>query len=862
MTNNEFISIIKKHYKYRGQLLPYKTINSSNTKEKSSLTPELDYLLESLELKLFDYQEKALSSFQMNKDIFMVGGYGTGISTTIDILSIYSLFYKGKSILYLEPNAKKLEEKTIRLKERFSKLKEIMPSKIVFTDSSEHLIKTLEQYPDIVLTTTENFYNCIKKYHTKKFLRDFVFSLGLISIERIELYGTKEIIFLTRVISLLNSLSSSRFVVSSSTDEDYSTFCNLLNSSINFELIKNSNFIKNNYIYYWLPPFEVNLLEDMNTFHYKRKNYLKEINNLLEMVEDAHADNNNILIWHAFEKLTSHIRKGLSVRSNITVTNDLGNLFVDFNKAFDVAIIIGMPRNFKHLTYNINNFLRDGGTVFIIPPDDLLSYLLVWSEFKFEDLPGRKLFHLSETALLNDLFANIKKSMLGRILDNHFIPSWGVITNNFINVEYPSGQSRQVDKDLIPFNMYQGKILFEQEKCFKAYIEETQDEKIIKLITPSGNYIKSVPIIDFSINKIESLERKKGTKYYNVEIIKSRLFLKHSSTILFEDHSQEAKRDIEEFSPPYMYEKEVRGVRLKTKFPDEMEHLIYNFLPLLFHNPFEILLVIKDDDYLYLFPHQDKLFHFVEKNFYLDINSTIQNLFNFAYRAIKECPCKTGCSKCLYFAYHKDTSGLDKEKFGIFLAEYFGKEEVENYENLINFRNGNLNNINKLTNFYNEIKRKIIDILNNNLDITFANPVPLKVVKNLKPGVLGIYNGKNVKVIPLTQQHAIGVITHEYIHNWQDQVGILARGDKFIYEGSAQWLSTKVLNYYYRIDEIETDIMGTSSEELKEYFNGFQFLQEVEEKDGYMNIITALIEDSWTQEQLKIRQKWEEYRLL
>ena len=133
----------------------------------------------------------------------------------------------------------------------------------------------------------------------------------------------------------------------------------------------------------------------------------------------------------------------------------------------------------------------------------------------------------------------------------------------------------------------------------------------------------------------------------NVEIIKSRLFLEHGSTILFEDHSQEAKRDIEKFSPSYRYEKEVRGVRLKTKFPNEMEHLIYNFLPLLFHNPFEIFFVIKDNDHLYLFPHQDKLFHFVEKNFYIDINSTIQNLFNFVYRTIKECPCKTGCSKCL-----------------------------------------------------------------------------------------------------------------------------------------------------------------------------------------------------------------------
>jgi len=862
MTHDKLISEIKRHKKYRGQLLPYKTINSSKTKGESSLTPEFNYLLESLELKLFDYQEKALSSFQENKDIFMVGGYGTGISTTIDILSIYSLFYQGKSVLYLEPNAKKLEKKTNRLKKRFSKIKEIMPSKIVFTDLSANLIKTLEEYPDIVLTTTENFYNCIKEYHSKKILLDFIFSLGLIGIERIELYGTKENIFLTRIINLLNSLSSSRFFVSSSTDEDYNTFGNLLNSPINLELITNSNYIKNNHIYYWLPPFKVNLLEDRNTFRYKRKYFLEEVKNLLGMVEDAYVDNNNIniLIWYAYEKLTSNIRKDLSTRSNITVTNDLGNLFMGSNKKdFDVVIIIGMPRDFKHLTYNINNFLIDEGTVFIIPPDDLLSYLLVWSEFKFDDLPGRKLFHLSETDLLNDIFTNIRKSMLGSFLDNPYIPSWGVITSNFIEVKYPSGQSKQVDKDLLPFNIYQGKILFEQENCFKASIDGKGE--IITLITPNSNYIKSIPVIDFSIYKIESLERKKGTESYNVEIIKAHLSLQHESTILFKDYSQEANRDVEEFDTPYEYEKEVRGIRLETKFPNEMEHLIYNFLPLLFHDPFEILFLIKDEKYIYLFPHQDNLFYFVEKNFYSDISSTIQNLFNFAYRAIKECPCKTGCSKCLYFTYHKDTTGLNKEEFGRFLAEYFGKEEIENYENLIKFRNGSLKDINKLTNFYNEIRRKIIDILYYNLDVRFTNPAPLKVVKGLGLGFLGVYDGKTVSVIPLTQQKAIGTITHEYIHNWQDQIGILKRGDKFLYEGSAQWLSTKVLNYYYRIDTIETDIMGTSSKKLKEYFNGFQFLQEVEDKYGYMNILTALIEDSWTEKQLKIKQKWEEYKL-
>ena len=63
------------------------------------------------------------------------------------------------------------------------------------------------------------------------------------------------------------------------------------------------------------------------------------------------------------------------------------------------------------------------------------------------------------------------------------------------------------------------------------------------------------------------------------------------------------------------------------------------------------------------------------------------------------------------------------------------------------------------------------------------------------------------------------------------------------------------------IHEIEIDIMGTSSEEIREYFKDFQFLQEVEDICGYKDILGRVISDNWTSEQLKIRQKWEEFRL-
>ena len=691
--------------------------------------------------------------------------------------------------------------------------------------------------------------------------------MGLVAIERIELYNPKENIFLNRLLSLVNGLSGSRFIVSSSTDEDYASFCNFLGEEISFELINTRSIFTNCSIYYWLPPFKVELLDDQNTFQFRRVHYLDEIENLFRMVEEAAQEEKTgleILIYYAYEQLPSKLRiRFSSFRPDITVTNSLGSLFQKSNTKFDVIFVIGMPRDFRHLVYNINSFLKPEGTVFLIPPDDLLTYLLVWSQNEFESFPGRQLFNLSGTDLLRPVFSNLRKSILGSVDKGSRAPFWGTTSVRTIKMDYSgTDRVRYFDRDLIPFEVYERKIYLEEDEL--SYIahfdhEEGTGDEIIRLETLSYSFTKSTPVIQIQDSlKCLALGKTVKTGSLTLNMVKVSLTLNHCSTILFDDYNQDAKRTSEEFEPePFPYTKNSIGIRIKTNFPNEMEHLLYNFLPLLFRDPFELLFLLNDGEDLYIFPHQDGYFHFVKKNFYTDISSTLKNLFNFAYRAIKECPCSTGCSKCLYYAYHKDISGLNKEDFGRYLAAFHGTKENENYENLINFRKGNLQDLKKLTNFYNEIKAKVISILEKNLDITISAPVPLIVVEFIEDGVIGVYNGENVRVIPLSHQQAIGVITHEYIHNWQDEVGILSHGDKFLTEGSAQWLAAKILNHYFRIDEIELSVMGTFAETLKEYFNGFQFLQAVEEKYGYLQTLKALITNQWDPEQQKLRTRWE-----
>ncbi|MCK4358800.1 MAG: DEAD/DEAH box helicase family protein, partial [Candidatus Cloacimonetes bacterium] len=226
MSNDELIRNIKTHKKYKGQLLLYRDIQASKINEKYNLNTQFEYVLNAIGIRLFDFQEKAILAYQDDKDIFIAGGYGSGRSTTIDILSVYTLFFQGQSIIYLLPNTTQLEEKSERLRSSIQKIIETIPFTITFSDSSEHLIEKLKHYPEIVITTAEIFYNCIKKYSSDKVLRDFLFSLGLVGIEKIELYKPKEIIFITRLINLLDFFSNTRFAITSSSDEDFPSFSN------------------------------------------------------------------------------------------------------------------------------------------------------------------------------------------------------------------------------------------------------------------------------------------------------------------------------------------------------------------------------------------------------------------------------------------------------------------------------------------------------------------------------------------------------------------------------------------------------------------------------------------------------------
>jgi hypothetical protein len=642
--------------------------------------------------------------------------------------------------------------------------------------------------------------------------------------------------------------------------DDCLAILNLFGGRKKVETIQIREFLNNIDITLWLPPFDVTLLNDKNTFKFARNHFIAETRNLLKILTDV--GDKKLLVWYAYTHLPSQIKLDLSIHSDITVVDDLASLPQGQRRTFDAAIIVGMPRDFKNIDASVNSVIKENGIVFVIPPDDLLSYMLMWSEFSLaRELPGRRLLPVSETNLLSGWFSRLRQSINGKRTPMLHIPRWGTVSNDQIKLCYvSSGLEKMVDRDLIPFNFYPGKIHFEGEKKYFAEITSVGSEGEIRLSTPGLDYAASTPILNHQVVSSEVHGRERKFFFGSVCVIEGKIDIQQDGFILFHDYAQ-AARNQTSFGEPHRFSKYLKGIRIRTDHFREYDHMLKNFMPLLFPDPFQLFFVITDPEMkgIFIFPHMAMLFQFVEKLFCLDADSTFRSLFQFAYKALLNCPCADGCSKCLYYAFHQEQGGLDKDAFGTFLAGTYGAEENQNYANLIDFRKGRIVDLAKLTNFYNGIKNRTLSILKANLDVAIKAPVPLQAVKDLGGGVLGTYDGKCVKVIPLPELQAIQVISHEYIHNWEDEVGILARGDKFISEGAAQWLSTKVLNYYYQIDEIEADIMGTSADHLREYFNGFQFLQDVDRIYGYTTILQALIANDWTSEQIEIRRRWEEY---
>jgi len=109
----------------------------------------------------------------------------------------------------------------------------------------------------------------------------------------------------------------------------------------------------------------------------------------------------------------------------------------------------------------------------------------------------------------------------------------------------------------------------------------------------------------------------------------------------------------------------------------------------------------------------------------------------------------------------------------------------------------------------------------------------------------------------MKEEAAIATIAHEYAHNWhfENKKTIEVLNDELIREGFAQWVSLKVLNFFYRLSEIEKVLLGSE----KEYKAGPGFFIEVEKKYGMakvLDIVKGKIKIEEDEKQKELLEKW------
>ena len=331
------------------------------------------------------------------------------------------------------------------------------------------------------------------------------------------------------------------------------------------------------------------------------------------------------------------------------------------------------------------------------------------------------------------------------------IPAWGNVSPESGKIRFPDRTEEYYDKSLFPWMYFPGMIYYRRgvgyilEKGNEADLgaRELREEKLVR----------TCPIVKVELEKfdVEESQKVKWEKEIVIEKGRYRAKLSLKGRVNFEDYDWE-KRGTVEYGDNNSVDRMGRGLRIKTEFGKEMEHLFYNFLPHFFKDPFRFVYLASDEDYLYVLPHCYEKEEFVEE-FYLRAGTYLKELISMGYEMLYECPCKEGCAMCLYYAYHPENpekTELRKKEFLEYLAEFLGKREKELAGAKVAFREGELREGELLQEYYELIKEKVLRIFEEHFDLKIKDPALIKATGDLEEGVAGQYvpNENLVKVRP------------------------------------------------------------------------------------------------------------------
>lgn len=246
----------------------------------------------------------------------------------------------------------------------------------------------------------------------------------------------------------------------------------------------------------------------------------------------------------------------------------------------------------------------------------------------------------------------------------------------------------------------------------------------------------------------------------------------------------------------------------------------------------------------------------------------VHDLLRDAYRVLVTCPCQAGCPACTHagFCVQCGDDGscaplLDKRGALIYLGRLLGDTgrsvAGRTPEQLDAVRYVGVTEPNDLVAVREQVLQFGLSPLLN-LPADRAEIAPIRFMTQAEAEQIGaeldgFYNTvtKEVAVRPNVEEHLVGVIAHEYAHDWQwrtteqgtpnlhpslvDSAIVPYQGRLFV-EGFAQWAELRVLDAY----GFKQDVDEITFRFYDEYGEGFQIIKAIEDKQGIDGIIRLM----------------------
>lgn len=242
-------------------------------------------------------------------------------------------------------------------------------------------------------------------------------------------------------------------------------------------------------------------------------------------------------------------------------------------------------------------------------------------------------------------------------------------------------------------------------------------------------------------------------------------------------------------------------------------------------------------------------------------------LLSEAYRIMMSCPCVDGCPACLEAAacHQADSTGaclslMNKREAMLYLGRALGDRAatVAGYrtpEQIEALRHHAVTDMMDLA----TIQKQVVDF--GLVPLLYGHlPRPLATIRFMNAeeertldGVVGYYHPDRVEVVvrPLPEEQLVGLIAHEYAHNWQFSrlpdgtqmmhPNLLTQNHvnfdgRLIAEGFAQWVELRVLDAYGFKGNTES-ITGRYHDS---YGEGYHIIKFLEDRGGVIEVLTLL----------------------